>query len=36
MIEIKNVKKKFIKYQNKNQKEEFYANNDISFQAKDG
>lgn len=36
MLEVKNLKKKFIKYNSKRQKEEFYANNGISFKAKDG
>jgi len=36
MIEVKNVKKKFEKYISKTKKQEFYANNGISFEAKDG
>ncbi len=36
MIEVKNIKKKFVKYTSKNKKQEFYANNGISFEAKDG
>lgn len=36
MLEVKNLRKKFIKYNSKRQKEEFYANNGISFKAKDG
>ena len=36
MLEVKDLKKKFIKYNAKRQKEEFYADNGISFKAKDG
>ncbi len=36
MLEVKNIKKKFIKNKSKKQKEEFYANNGISFSAKEG
>ena len=36
MLEVKDLKKKFIKYNAKKQKEEFYADNGISFKAKDG
>ncbi len=36
MIKIENLKKKFVTYKNKKEKEEFYANNGISFEAKDG
>lgn len=36
MIEVKNVKKKFIRNLKGNKKEEFYADNDISFVANDG
>ena len=36
MIKVENVKKKFIHYKNKKEKEEFYANNGISFEANDG
>lgn len=36
MLSVKNIKKKFIKYNSKKQKEEFWANNDISFEAKKG
>ena len=36
MIEVKHVKKKFTKYESKNKKIDFYAVNDISFNAKDG
>lgn len=36
MITVKNLKKKFVKYKNKKEKEEFYANNDISFEVADG
>lgn len=36
MLKIKNLKKKFIKYNSKKQKEEFYADKDISFCAEDG
>lgn len=36
MLKVENLKKKFIKYKNKKEKEEFYANNGITFEAKDG
>lgn len=36
MIEIKNIKKKFKKQINKKETIEFYADNDISFEANDG
>ena len=36
MIKVDNVKKKFVRYKNKKEKEEFYADNGISFEAKDG
>ncbi len=36
MIIIKHLKKKFLKYENKKKLHEFYAVNDISFEAKDG
>ncbi len=36
MIEVKHIKKKFIKQKNKREKEEFFAVNDISFTAKEG
>ena len=36
MLEVKDLKKKFVKYNAKRQKEEFYADNGISFKAKDG
>lgn len=36
MLEVKNIKKKFIKYDAKHQKEEFYADNDISITAMEG
>lgn len=36
MLEVKDLKKKFIKYNAKHQKEEFYADNGISFKAQDG
>ena len=36
MIKVENLKKKFVKYRNKKEKEEFYANNGISFEANDG
>ena len=36
MIEVKNVKKKFVRNLKGNKKEEFYADNDISFVANDG
>ena len=36
MVKVNNLKKKFVKYKGKKEKEEFYANNGISFEAKDG
>lgn len=36
MLEVNNIKKKFVKIEKKNQKKEFYANNGISFKASDG
>ena len=36
MIEVKNVSKKFVKQINKKEKEEFFADKDISFEAKEG
>jgi len=36
MLRVKDLKKKFIKYNSKKQKEEFYADNGISFEAKEG
>jgi len=36
MIKIEHVTKKFVRNKNKKEKEEFYADNDISFEAKDG
>lgn len=36
MLTVKNVKKKFVKSESKTKKKEFYANNDISFEAKEG
>ncbi len=36
MLKVENIKKKFIKINNKKKKEEFYANNGISFKANDG
>ena len=36
MLEVCNIKKKFVKYNAKRQKEEFYADNGISFKAKEG
>ena len=36
MLEVKDLKKKFIKYNVNRKKEEIYANNGISFKAKDG
>lgn len=36
MLKIKDLKKKFVRYNNKRQKEEFYADNGISFEAHDG
>ena len=36
MIIVEHVTKKFTRYKNKKEKEEFFADNDISFEAKDG
>lgn len=36
MLKVVNLKKKFIRYNSKKQKEEFYADDGISFQAKEG
>ena len=36
MIKVDNVKKKFVRYKNKKENEEFYADNGISFEANDG
>lgn len=36
MVKVEKLKKKFIQYKNKKEKEEFYANDDISFEARDG
>ena len=36
MLKVKNIKKKFVKYDKNGKKEEFLANNGISFDAKDG
>lgn len=36
MLKIQNVKKRFIRVNEKKQKEEFWADKDISFEAKDG
>ena len=36
MLKVNDIKKKFVKYDKKGKKEEFFANNGISFEAKDG
>ena len=36
MIKVDNLKKKFIRYKNKKEKEEFYADNGITFESNDG
>ena len=36
MIEIKNIKKSFTKFNEKKQKITFYADNDISFEVHEG
>ena len=36
MIKVENLKKKFVRYKNKKEKEEFYADNGITFEAKEG
>ena len=35
MLKVENIKKKFVRINNKKEREEFYANNGISFNAKD-
>lgn len=36
MIKVEHITKKFVRNKSKKEKEEFYADNDISFEAKDG
>ena len=36
MLEVKDIKKKFIRIDEKRKKHEFYADNGITFQAKEG
>lgn len=36
MLEVKDLKKKFVKIEKNNKKQEFYADNGISFKAKEG
>ena len=36
MIKVDNLKKKFVTYNNKKEKQEFYADNGITFEARDG
>ena len=36
MIKVDNLKKKFVTYNNKKEKQEFYADNGITFEANDG
>lgn len=36
MLKVKNLKKKFVRYNKKKEKEEFYADNGITFTASDG
>lgn len=36
MVKVENLKKKFVKYKNRREKEEFYANDGISFEANKG
>ncbi len=36
MLKVDNLKKKFVRYKNKKEKEEFYADNGISFEANEG
>lgn len=36
MLKVECIKKKFVSYKEKNKREEFYANDGISFQAKEG
>ena len=35
MITVEHITKKFVRNKNKKEKEEFYADKDISFEAKD-
>ena len=35
MLKVENIKKKFVRINNKKEREEFYANNGVSFNAKD-
>ena len=36
MLKVKDLKKKFVKYEKNKQKSEFYADNGISFEADEG
>lgn len=36
MIKVEHITKKFTRYKNKKEKEEFYANKDITFNANNG
>ena len=36
MIKVDNLKKKFVRYKNKKEKEEFYADNGVSLEASEG
>ena len=36
MITVEHITKKFVRNKNKKEKEEFYADNDITFKANDG
>ena len=36
MVEVNKLTKKFVRYKNKKEKEEFYADKDITFEAKEG
>ena len=36
MIKVSNITKKFVRNKNKKEKEEFYADKDITFEANDG
>ena len=36
MITVEHITKKFVRNKNKKEKEEFYADNDITFEANDG
>ncbi len=36
MITVEHITKKFVRNKNKKEKEEFFADKDISFEAKDG